>query len=157
MVKSPPAYGGDTGSIPGLQRPPGGGNGNPLCYSCLENFMDSGAWPATVHEVAKNQTQLGMHACSILLTQYLSAYKRLYSAHTHVFIIIPIVSVPFSLFAFSLLPSEPPGKPLSITMSTKYRETEIITQSPTDLVEKEGKERSNGIARSPLSTWGLLC
>lgn len=37
-------------------------------------------------------------------------------------------------------------------MSTKYRETEIITQSPTDLVEKEGKERSNGIARSPLST-----
>ena len=61
-----------------------------------------------------------------------------------------------NLFALSLLLSEPPGKPLSITMSTKYRETEIITESPTDLVEEEGKEKSNGIARSPLSTWVLL-
>ena len=34
----------DTGSIPGLGRPPGGGNGNPLQYSCLENPMDRGAW-----------------------------------------------------------------------------------------------------------------
>ena len=111
VVKSPPAYRGDTGSIPGLQRSPGGGNGNPLWYSCLENFMDRRAWPATVHGVAKNQIQLSMHTCSILLTQYLSAYKRLYSPHTHVFIFIHIVSVSFSLFAFSLLPSEPPGSP----------------------------------------------
>ena len=44
--------------IPGLGRPPGEGNGNPLQYSCLENPMDGGAWRATVHGVAKNQTRL---------------------------------------------------------------------------------------------------
>ena len=48
---------GDTGSIPGLGRSPGEGNGNPLQYSCLENPMDRGAWRATVHEVTKSQTQ----------------------------------------------------------------------------------------------------
>ena len=49
---------GDTGNtslIPGLGRFPGGGNGNPLQYSCLGNPMDSGAWWATVHGVAKSQ------------------------------------------------------------------------------------------------------
>ena len=49
---------GDPGSIPGLGRSPGEGNGNPLQYSCLENFMDGGAWWATVHRVAKSQTRL---------------------------------------------------------------------------------------------------
>ena len=39
----------DMGSIPGLGRSPGGGHGNPLQYSCLENPMDRGAWQATVH------------------------------------------------------------------------------------------------------------
>ena len=43
----------DVGPIPGLGRSPGGGNGNPLPYSCLENLMDRGAWLATVHGVAK--------------------------------------------------------------------------------------------------------
>ena len=49
---------GDSGSIPGLGRSPGEGNGNPLQYSCLENFMDRGAWWATVQGVAKSQTQV---------------------------------------------------------------------------------------------------
>ena len=54
---------GDLDSIPGLGRsfgrsPLGEGNGNPLQYSCLENFMDRGAWQATVHGVAKSWTQL---------------------------------------------------------------------------------------------------
>ena len=49
---------GDPGSIPGLGRSPGEGNGNPLQYSCLENPMDRGAWWATVHGVAKSQTRL---------------------------------------------------------------------------------------------------
>ena len=44
-------------SIPGSGRSPGEGNGNPLQYSCLENCMDRGAWWATVHGVAKTQTQ----------------------------------------------------------------------------------------------------
>ena len=47
---------GDPGSIPGLERCPGEGNGNPLQYSCLENPMDRGAWWAAVHGVAKSQT-----------------------------------------------------------------------------------------------------
>ena len=44
---------GDTGLIPGLGRSPGGGNGNPLHYSCQDNPMDRGAWRATVHGVAR--------------------------------------------------------------------------------------------------------
>ena len=45
------------GLIPGLGRSPGGGHGNPLQYSCLENLMDRGAWQATVHRVAKSRTE----------------------------------------------------------------------------------------------------
>ena len=55
VVKNPPASTGDirdVGSIPGLGRSPGEGNGTPLQYSCLENPMDRGAWWATVHGVA---------------------------------------------------------------------------------------------------------
>ena len=44
---------GDSGSIPGLGRSPGEGNGNPLQYSCLENSIDRGAWWAIVHIVCK--------------------------------------------------------------------------------------------------------
>ena len=64
VVKNPPANArdaGDAGSIPGWRRSPGGGNGNPLQYSCWENCMDRGAWRATVHGVAKNQAQLSTH------------------------------------------------------------------------------------------------
>ena len=46
---------GDLGSVPGSERSPGEGNGNPLQYSCLENSMDRGAWQVTVHGVAKSQ------------------------------------------------------------------------------------------------------
>ena len=61
VVKNLPANSGDlrnVGLIPGLERSPGEGNGNPAQYSCLENPMDRGAWQATVHGVAKSQTQL---------------------------------------------------------------------------------------------------
>ena len=47
---------GDTSSIPVSGRSPGGGNGNPLQYSCLENPMNRRAWQATVHRVSKSQT-----------------------------------------------------------------------------------------------------
>ena len=56
MVKNPPANAGDAGdvgSIPGLGRSPGDGNGNPLQYSCLGNPVDRGEWQATVHGVTK--------------------------------------------------------------------------------------------------------
>ena len=61
VVRNPPANAGDLrdlGSIPGLGGSPGGGLGNPLQYSCLESLMGRGAWPATVHGIAKSQTQL---------------------------------------------------------------------------------------------------
>ena len=61
LVKNSPTNAGelrDSGSILGSERSPGGGHGNPLQYSCLENPMDRGAWQATVHEVSKSQTGL---------------------------------------------------------------------------------------------------
>ena len=60
-VKKPPANAGDTGSIPGLGRSPGEGNGNPLQYSCLGNPLDGEAWQATVHGVAESIYLIGQH------------------------------------------------------------------------------------------------
>jgi len=77
VVKNPLANAGDAedaGSIPRLGRSPGGGNGNPLQYSCLENSMGREAWQATMHGVSKtlrvpkslhNYTQ---HTASLLLS-----------------------------------------------------------------------------------------
>ena len=59
MVENLPANAGDIrdmGSIPGLGRSPGEGNGNPLQYYCLENPMDRGSWQARVHGVAESDT-----------------------------------------------------------------------------------------------------
>ena len=64
MVKNPPASAGDgreEGLIPGLRRSPGGGNGNLLQYSCLENSMDTGDWWSAVHEVTNSHIQLSTH------------------------------------------------------------------------------------------------
>ena len=61
VVKNPPANAGDirdTNLIRGLERFPGGGNGNPLQCSCLENPMDGETWQTIVHRVAKIRTQL---------------------------------------------------------------------------------------------------
>ena len=55
MVKNPPASA-DVGSIPGQEDPLGEGSGNPLQYSWLGNPTERGAWWATVHGIAKNQT-----------------------------------------------------------------------------------------------------
>ena len=66
MVKNPSASAGDIrdmGSIPGFGGSPGGGHGNPLQYSCLENPMDRDACQFTVLEVVKNQTRL-KQACT---------------------------------------------------------------------------------------------
>ena len=56
MVKNLPTMPEDTDSIPGMERPPGEGNGYPFESSCLENSMDRGNWWAIVHEVAKSWT-----------------------------------------------------------------------------------------------------
>ena len=58
MVKNLSANAGDVGvvgSVPGSGRSPGGGHGNPLQYSCLENAMNRGAWPVAVNQCTKNQ------------------------------------------------------------------------------------------------------
>ena len=85
LVKNPPANAGnarDMGSIPGSGGSPGGGNGNPLQYSCLENSVDTRAWQATVHVVAKSWTQ---------------------HTHTNYINIFPLssLSLPFSLLSFN--------------------------------------------------------
>ena len=65
LVKNPPASAGDTGSIPGSERSPGEGNGNPLQYSCLGNLMNRRAWWATVQGSQKSQTQLSDQTTTI--------------------------------------------------------------------------------------------
>ena len=68
---------GDPGSVPGLGRFPGEGNGNPLQYSCLENSMDGEAWWATVHGVAKSQTRQRLHIhLNALIISIISIYPR---------------------------------------------------------------------------------
>ena len=65
VVKNLPAIAGDirdVGSIPGLGRSPGGGHGNPVQYSCLENPMDRETWQATVQRIAKSRTRLKGHS-----------------------------------------------------------------------------------------------
>ena len=64
VVKNPPANAGDIRDadlIPGLGRSPGGGHGNPLQYSCLENPMDRGTWQVIVHEVSWTEATKHAH------------------------------------------------------------------------------------------------
>ena len=91
VVKNPSANTGDAGSIPGWGRSPGGGNGNPLQYSCLENPMDRGAWWATVHGVAKSWAQLSdwARACTHTHTCHFSHWL-----HYH-----PLLSRPLRYFS----------------------------------------------------------
>ena len=76
VVKNLPANAGDVrdaGLIPGLGRSPGGGHGNLVQYSCLENLTDRGAWWVTVHRVTESQIllkRLKMHTC---IVQYKNA------------------------------------------------------------------------------------
>ena len=70
VVKNPPANAGDIrdpGSSPGSGRPPGGGHGDSLEYSCLENPMDPGAWRATVHGVTESdRTEVTSYTKAVL-------------------------------------------------------------------------------------------
>ena len=71
---------GDQGSIPGLGRSPGEGNGNPLQYSCLGNPMDGGAWQTTIHGVAKSRTRLG----NFTFTFHFHALEKEMATHSSV-------------------------------------------------------------------------
>ena len=86
-MKNPPANEGDmrnAGSIPGSERSPGGGHGNPLQYSCLENPVDRRAWWATVHEVAKSQTRLKWLSMHVHFIQYKNLRILIWSPPMHV-------------------------------------------------------------------------
>ena len=81
MVKNPPDNARVAGSIPGLGRSPGVGNGNPLQYSCLENSMDKGAWQATVHGAAKSQIRLSTQECVCVCIIY-NFYEQISQVQT---------------------------------------------------------------------------
>ena len=111
MVKNPPANAGvirDAGSISGLRRSPGGGHGNPLQYSCLENPMDRGASRATVHRVAHSQTrlkQLNMQA-TIIYWKSLGdlTVKRLVSQATPAILTLRLLLLKLKLSQTKTLP-----------------------------------------------------
>ena len=65
-MENPPANGGDSGSIPGWGRSPGGGHGNPLQYSCLENPRDRGAWQADTTEWLSPHASCWQHVLQVL-------------------------------------------------------------------------------------------
>ena len=85
-----PANGGDAGLVSELGRSPGAGNGNPFQYSCLGNPMDIGAWWATVHGVAKSQTQLST-------VQTLSPVQRFLIPWTAAHLVFLSVTISWSL------------------------------------------------------------
>ena len=66
VVRNLPANAGDTSSIPGLGKSPGGRNSNPFQYSSLENSMDRGTWQSIIHGVTRDWTQLSTHTCTHL-------------------------------------------------------------------------------------------
>ena len=77
VIKNSPANAADARDvalIPGSERSPEGGNGNPLQYSCLGSFMDREAWQATLHGVATSWTQLNTHTYTHIHTEYSLVY-----------------------------------------------------------------------------------
>ena len=113
----------DTGLIPGWGRFPGGGNGNPLRYSCLENSMDRGAWWVTVHGATKRRTRLSAHTHTH--THTLHKIKN-YSKLT----ISSVASGPFSLPKI-LFPSPSSMYPNSVQMS--HLKKMLLSWSRVDL------------------------
>ena len=94
----------DAGVIPGSGRSPGGGQGNPLQYSCLENPMNRGAWWATVHGVTQSRTQLKrLSTRSVLGTPDIQAYltieiKGYHSVESLDYSHLPTWAVSFAIY-----------------------------------------------------------
>ena len=122
---------GDPGSIPGLGRSLGEGNGNPLYYSCLENSMNRGAWRATVHGVTKSWTLLTerlIHTHTHTHTRmYRSCYISLFAAYLW-FSSFVLVDSSYHLVSFS--PSSVPLLPSTFSVllfSNKYPILQLYT------------------------------
>ena len=81
MIKNPPTNKGDVrdvGSMPGSGRSPGGGHGNPLQYSLLENSVDRGAWQGTVYRVAESdRTEATQHRHTQVLIENSEKYSKI--------------------------------------------------------------------------------
>ena len=93
----------DIGSIHRSGRSPGGGNGNSLQYSCLENSMDRGAWQATVHRVTKNQTPLSRHMCTPMFTENPQYFRHCLFSLIHCSARRPRLSAPSCACAYLLM------------------------------------------------------
>ena len=102
MVKNSPANAGVLSLIPGLGRSPGEGNGNPLQCSCLENFMDRGAWRATVHGITKSQKRLS-DLLSLLTAIYVFVYYKAIKRYLCNICVDNDGGVDTIIFAFKLL------------------------------------------------------
>jgi len=83
-----PANAGNTGSIPGLGRPPKDGNGNSPQYSCLDNLMDRGVWKGTVHGVEESHNLATKDTIFHYIYKYICIY--IYICHTF-FLSIPLL------------------------------------------------------------------
>ena len=101
-VKNLPTKG-DAGWIPVSGKSPGGGNGNPPQYSCLENPKDRGAWWVTVHRIAKSQTQLSNQHLS--LSWYIYILQNLSLFFNKGSYTITLFCILFFLHYILLLPS----------------------------------------------------
>ena len=127
VVKNPPPNAGDvrnTRSIPGSGRSPGGGHGNPLQYSCLENSMDRKAWRVIVHKITKSQIrrkQLSMHAWPL-------AYKHVLNASLYATCFIRIIS---HIFLQQLLEGGTIIVPALQMKEWRYKKVKIPAQSYT--------------------------
>ena len=108
---------GDLGSIPGLGRSSGEGNGNPLQYSCLENPMDGGAWWATVPGVAKSQTRQSDFIHS--LTYRLKNYNKKH--HHHLSSYVPFCANSFTYCSIKTTFEIGPIKPILKVVKLKLR------------------------------------
>ena len=137
------------GSVPGSGRSPGEGNSNPLQYSCLENLMDRGAWRATVHEVAKNRTQL-----SPLFQEWAeSSEPGCAQSHSVVFYFVLFCTLRIYIDVVDCRSVEPWGKASSFwstyLIGHFVQKEEVVTSSMLSFQQRGKSER--GIQSSELT------
>ena len=123
------------GPIPGSRRSPGGGHGNPLQYSCLENPMDRGAWQATIHRVARVGHSWNDLACTHSQVSAICLRPRVFSKLTIINLAYFLLET-FRLFpsCFSILDYTQAIIYVSIQMHSKDQETPWKMSSKADLL-----------------------
>ena len=161
VVKNPAAKTGDTrdtGSIPGLERSPGVGNGNPLQYFCLENPMDREAWWSTVHEITKSDmTEHTEHSgkvskpCSVSEEGWTiidKSYRKLQTA-----VCARAKSLPSCLTLCDPVECSPPGFSVHGILQAKILERVAMASSRG---ASRLRDRICGFLKCPVSAGGFL-